>query len=285
MIPPGYTLDTDTAFSSLRGAGRIAEVLARSGGFSPKVARRRLLETTQHVLQVTHSLDSIKPGGNGHASSVRVRFLHSAVRQHITKLAERRSDYWDFESLGVPVNDLDCVLTLCAFSTVVTHLGLPRQGVWLTDQEVADYVALWRLVGYYLGVPTEPFENAEKARAWTETLLISELQPTETGQVLVRNILLSLDNNFPLYASQEFMEALMRWMNGNELSNKLGLKNPSPVSWIMVAGYCLSIATITCVQKTFPSFDRWLISVSLKLSTARDKSFIPITAIYISETQ
>ncbi|KAL1966663.1 hypothetical protein VTN77DRAFT_3860 [Rasamsonia byssochlamydoides] len=243
------------------GAGRIAEVLVRTGGFSPKVARRRLFETTQHVLQVTRSLDSIKPGGDGHASSVRVRFLHSAVRQHITKLAQRRPDYWNLERFGVPVNDLDCILTICAFSTVVIYLGLPRQGIWLTDQEIADYVALWRLVGYYLGTPTEPFENAEKARAWMESLLVSELQPTETSQVLARNILLSLDNNYPLYASREFMEALVRWMNGNELSDKLGMRRPSMFYWVLVAGYCLFIVTMSYIQRIFPDFDKNIISI------------------------
>lgn len=245
-----------------RGAGRIAEVLVRTGGFSPKVARRRLFETTQYVLEVTRSLDSIKPGGDGHASSVRVRLLHAAVRQHITKLAQRIPDYWDMERFGVPVNDLDCITTICAFSTVVIYLGLPRQGIWLTDQEIADYVALWRLVGYYLGTPTEPFDNAEKARAWMESILISELQPTETSQVLARNILLSLDNNYPLYASREFMEALVRWMNGNELSERLGMRKTCMFYWILVAGYCMFIVTMSYVQKIFPNVDKNLISVS-----------------------
>lgn len=166
------------------------------------------------------------------------------------------------ERFGVPANDLDCITTIGAFSTVVIHLGLPRQGIWLTDQEIADYVALWRLVGYYLGTPTEPFENAKKARAWMESILVSELQPTKTSQVLARNILLSLDNNYPLYASREFMEALVRWMNGNELSNKLGLRRTSTFYWVLVAGYCLFMVTMGYMQKMFPNVDKNLISVS-----------------------
>jgi hypothetical protein len=76
-------------FQSLLGgmsAGRGAETLARTGGFSVKVARRRLFATFQHVLDITHSIDSVKPGGIGFASSLRVRLLHAAVRRRIMQL-------------------------------------------------------------------------------------------------------------------------------------------------------------------------------------------------------
>lgn len=165
------------------------------------------------------------------------------------------------------------------------HLGLPRQGVRLTEQEVADYISLWRLVGYYLGAPTGPFENAEKARAWTESLLISEVQPTETSRVLARNILLSLDNNYPLYASREFMEALVCWMNGTELSDKLGMRKPSITYWVLVAGYCAYIITISYVQKIFPNLDKYLITVSPRLTMIDiflGKELSPIVSVYIS---
>lgn len=245
----------------LRGAGRIAEVLTRTGGFSPRVARRRLLETTRYVLEVTRSPDSIKPGGEGHASSVRVRLLHAAVRRQITKLARTRPGYWNGDELGVPVNDLDCVLTICAFSTIVLHLGLPRQGVWLTGQEIADYTALWRLVAFYLGTPTDPFANPEQARAWMEALLVSEVQPTETSRVLAANILSSLDKNYPLYASREYMGALVWWMNGDGLSKKLGMKRPSLYCQLLVVGHCVFVMTWKYVHVLFPGRDKDLIAV------------------------
>jgi hypothetical protein len=53
------------------------------------------------------SLDSIKPGGDGMVSSVRVRLLHSTVRKRILKLAEAKPEYYDVDKYGIPVNDLD----------------------------------------------------------------------------------------------------------------------------------------------------------------------------------
>jgi hypothetical protein len=108
------------------GANRVVETLARTGGFGVKVARHRMYETTQHILQVTKSLDSIKPGGAGHASSIRVRLLHAAVRRRILKLSHERPEYFDVEKLGVPINDLDSIATIGTFSTVLTWLGFPR---------------------------------------------------------------------------------------------------------------------------------------------------------------
>lgn len=57
-------------------------------------------ETTQHILQCTMSLESIQPGGEGHASSIRVRLLHAAVRQKIMKLAHQRPDYYNVKEYG-----------------------------------------------------------------------------------------------------------------------------------------------------------------------------------------
>jgi len=228
---------------------------------STKVARQRLFETTQYVLQITSSLDSIKPGGERHAASVRVRLLHAAVRQRIMKLAQQRPEYYSVEKFGIPINDLDCVATISAFSTIVIWLGLPRQGLRLRDQEINDYIALWRLVAYYQGTPTEPFETPEKARAMMESIFISEVQPTRTSQVLAKNIILSLENTFPSYASRGFMEAMVRWLNGKELADRLDIGNPPLYYWALVTGYCLWVMAICYISRTIPSLDRRNIEV------------------------
>ncbi|KAJ6132836.1 hypothetical protein N7471_008051 [Penicillium samsonianum] len=49
------------------------EVLVRTGGFSLRVMPGRFLETFLWLLQVTMDLKSIKPGGEGHTSTVRPR--------------------------------------------------------------------------------------------------------------------------------------------------------------------------------------------------------------------
>ena len=98
---------TGLAYQSLlggMGANRVVETLARTGGFSTKVARSRMFETTQHILQCTKSLESIQPGGDGFASTIRVRLLHAAVRQRILKLAAQKPGYYDTDAWGVPID-------------------------------------------------------------------------------------------------------------------------------------------------------------------------------------
>ena len=186
---------TGLAFQSLlggMGAARVVETLARTGGFSAKVARHRLFETTQHILQCTRSLESIQPGGPGFASSLRVRLLHAAVRQRIMKLAKERPEYYDVDKYGIPINDLDSIATIGTFSATLVWLALPRQGIWMTRQETVDYIALWRYIAYLVGSPTEPFETPEKAKRFMEVLLLYEIHPTETSKILAKNIIKSL---------------------------------------------------------------------------------------------
>jgi hypothetical protein len=252
------------------GAGRVTEVLARTGGFSTKVARHRLYETTQHILQVTQSLESIKPGGVGHASSIRVRLLHAAVRRRILKLAEEKPSYYSVEEFGTPINDLDCIATIGTFSATLIWLGFPRQGIWIREQEVEDYLALWRLVAFYMGTPTEPFETPAKAKRMMESLLISEIMPTETSKVLANNIILSLQGQAPTYASRDFLNANARWLNGNELADALGLGRPGFYYWALVAGQCIFFCVLCYTYRAIPYLDRRKIKVSpqLRLSKA-----------------
>ncbi|KAI9665967.1 MAG: hypothetical protein M1821_003902 [Bathelium mastoideum] len=259
---------TGLAYQSLlggMGAARVVETLARTGGFSPKVARRRLFETTQHILQCTRSLASIQPGGEGFASSIRVRLLHAAVRQRILRLAAQRPDYYSVEKWGVPINDLDSIATIGTFSATLIWLSFPRQGLVLREQEIIDYIALWRYIGYLVGCPTEHFETPQKAKASMETLLMYEIEPTETSKILANNIIRSLENQPPAYASSDMLVANARWLNGNELSDRLGLPRTSLYYWLLVAGQCIFFMSICYTYRSIPYLDTRKVSALRKI--------------------
>ncbi|MCJ1259807.1 hypothetical protein MMC24_007646 [Lignoscripta atroalba] len=245
----------------MQGANRVVETLARTGGFSTKVARHRLFETTQHILQCTQSLESIQPGGAGHASSIRVRLLHAAVRQRIMKLAQQRPEYYNVEKLGIPINDLDCIATIGTFSATLVWLSLPRQGIWLREQEILDYIALFRYIGYLTGTPTHHFETPAKARAVMESLLMNEIDPTDTSKILANNIIKCLQGQPPTYASKEFLEVNSRWLNGNELCDRLGLGRPGVYYWALMAGQCLFFMAICYSYRAVPYLDKRKIAV------------------------
>jgi len=214
------------------GAARVTETLARTGGFSPKVARGRLFETTQHILQCTKDLQSMQPGGDGWISTIRVRFLHAAVRRRILKLAKDRPEYYDVKAFGIPINDLDAIGTISVFSGTLIWMSFPRQGIYMRKQETEDYVALWRYIAWVIGCPTEHFASAAKAKAIMESLFENEVQPNEMGALLANNIIKSIENEPPTYESADMLCASARWLNGNQLSDALKLPNPGLYYWV-----------------------------------------------------
>ncbi|KAL2129869.1 hypothetical protein VTI74DRAFT_7200 [Chaetomium olivicolor] len=175
------------------GSSRVVETLTRTGGFGVHVARHRLLETFQHVLEVTHSPASLRPGGKGFASSIRVRFLHASVRRRILSLARSNPSYYPLSAHGIPINDLDSLATILAFSAALVWIAFPRQGIFLRSHEAEDYLALWRYVAHLLGCPTTPYLSTPRStKALMESLLLSELSPSPTSQLLANNLILAL---------------------------------------------------------------------------------------------
>ncbi|KAF2708391.1 hypothetical protein K504DRAFT_482789 [Pleomassaria siparia CBS 279.74] len=238
------------------GAARVVETLARTGGFSTKVARRRLFETTQHILQCTKSLESLQPGGTGHISSIRVRLLHAAVRKRITTLAAQRPSYYNIEKWGIPVNDLDQIGTIGTFCATLIWISFPRQGIFLREREKKDYVALWRYIGYLLGTPTDFFETTAKAKAVMESLLYNEVHPSEMSNVLANNIIHALEGQPPTYVSPDMLIASARWLNGNDLADSLGLPRVSFYYWALMTGQCLFFIALCYSHRSIPSLDR-----------------------------
>lgn len=238
------------------GGRRVVETLARTGGFGAKVAKRRLLETFQHILQVTRDLGSIQPDGEGFASSLKVRLLHASVRRRILSLARDRPDYFDLAEWGVPINDLDCIGTVLTFSSALIWIGLPRQGIYLREQEIQDYSALWRWVAYLLGTPTDPWlVDSRRARIMLESLIEADINPSEMSGVLANNILTGLSCQPPTYVSREFLCAEAYWLNGWELSNALGIERPSLYHRALVAGQCLYFMVTCYLYRSIPEWD------------------------------
>lgn len=250
---------TGLTFQSLlggMGAQKVVETLARTGGFSPKVARHRLFETTQHILQCTKSLEAIQPGGEGFASTIRVRLLHCAVRQRILKLCETRPDYYNVPEWGIPVNDLDSVGTIGTFSATLIWLSLPRQGIYLRQQEIEDYIALWRYIAYLIGAPDEWLETPVRAKAIMDCLLLYEISPSDLSRVLANNVIVCLADQPPAYPSANMLIASAWWLNGPKLSASLGLPKPPLHYTALVAGQCLFFMFFAYAYRLFPFLDK-----------------------------
>ncbi|KAI8634199.1 hypothetical protein F5Y19DRAFT_203555 [Xylariaceae sp. FL1651] len=262
---PAITTLTFLSLLGGMGSGRTVETLDRTGGFNVNVVRRRLLETTQHTLNVHRDLKSIQPGGDGFVNSVRVRLLHTAIRRRIMQMASQRPEYYNLAEYGAPVNDLDSLGTINTFSATVIWLGLPRQGIYMRAQEVVDYLALWRYVAYIMGAPHEWMATPESAKRMMESLLVSEIRPTPASANLANNILTGLRDQPPTYASREFMCAQTYWLNGRQLSERLAIDRPSLYYSSLVLGQCLFFMTISYVNRSFSYLDERNINLVRKV--------------------
>ncbi|KAI8947412.1 hypothetical protein F4801DRAFT_605552 [Xylaria longipes] len=260
----GPAITTLTFLSLLGGMGsaRTVETLDRTGGFDVKVVRRRLLETTQHTLEVHRDLKSIQPGGDGFVDSVRVRLLHAAVRRRILQMASQRPEYYDMAKHGVPINDLDSLGTISAFSIAVMWIGLPRQGIFMRQQEIIDYLALWRYVAYIMGAPHDWMVTPESARGMMESLLISEIRPSPASANLANNIITGLKDHAPTYSSREFMCAQTYWLSGKDLSEQLEIDRPSLYYSSLVLGQCLLFMATCYINRSFTWLDKHNINAS-----------------------
>lgn len=245
------------------GSGRTVETLDRTGGFSVEVVRRCLLETTQHTLNVTRDLKSIKPGGDGFVDSVRVRLLHASVRRRIMNMSETNPGYYNTKAFGIPINDLDCIGTINTFSATVIWMGLPRQGIWLRRQETADYLALWRYVAYLMGTPHAWLSMPESARRMMESLLVAEIKPSPASARLANNIVAGLQGQPPTYASRDFLCAQTHWLNGRELSEALRVERPSLFYFGLVLGQCILFMALSYANRSIGYLDERNIKVSL----------------------
>lgn len=234
------------------GASRVVETLARTGGFGVQVTRRRLLETLQHFMECTSSLGSIQPGGEGFVSTVRVRLLHAAVRRRIMQLEAQQPGYFDVDKLGVPINDLHSIGTISVYSTTIVYLALPRQGVFLSESEIKDFLALWRWVGHLLGTPVDWLADPVTAKAMMEAITTYEVKPSPKSQILADNILIAESNVPPMFAAKEFLAAQAYRLNGHDLAGALGIEKP-PMKWrFLVTIQCWFLLFISTIHVWLP---------------------------------
>lgn len=122
----------------------------------------RLMETTQFVIDCM-SQDAMEMGGAGWKAAIRVRLLHATMRQRI--LEKVRNDRQNKglapyveERDGMPISQEDYSSTLAAFATAPI-VALFKVGITPTAQECEDYTALWKVIGYYLGIDEDILEH------------------------------------------------------------------------------------------------------------------------------
>lgn len=196
---------------------------------------RRLAETSRFVYEVSRP-GGLKPGGDGIVAAVTVRLIHAQVRHMIDRHAP-----WD-DDWGAPINQHDMMATLLLFSNVWQE-GLETLGLQPSDGEAEDHVALWRYVGYLMGVNQEllPATRAEAGR-YADFIELTQDTPDDDARRLTRAF---LDAGPPERADQQanpdaphegpdrtLAHALARRLLGEEMADQLDVP-PSRLSPVL----------------------------------------------------
>ncbi|KAG8531051.1 uncharacterized protein KY384_004408 [Bacidia gigantensis] len=160
---------------------------------------------------------------------------------------------------------------------------LAGMGIWMRQGETQDYIALWRYIAYLTGTPTETFETPEKAKRMMEMMLALEMRPSPTSRILASNVISCLQDQPPAFPSRSFIEANARWLNGNELSDELGIGRPSLYYRLLVIGQCLILMTLVYLNRSFAYLDKrkidtlrhvfWRLVVESKIGLGQEALF------------
>ena len=113
-------------------------------------SNRRLLDTITYVTTNMISAESLKAGGEAWKWGLEVRVIHAKVRH---RLLNNKHSKWDTSKNGIPINPEDMSATLLGFSqAAIQRLDwiLPI----MTSADKADYIALWRYIGWLVGIDT-----------------------------------------------------------------------------------------------------------------------------------
>jgi hypothetical protein len=206
-----------------------AEVLVRTGGLSQRNIISRVKATLLWLTEVTRSPESLDVDGSGFVSTIRVRLRHAAVRQRMLDIPSGHPNFLDTTLYGIPINTYDSILTLTFFCCNPIWNQLPRLGIILSEQETEDLVALFRLLAHLLGVPTDYFASAVRAKKIMEDIKNSRSSPTESSKRITHDFVAAFADKAPYYVSRGFLQAGIRSMNPASVCEALGVER---VGWI-----------------------------------------------------
>lgn len=131
-------------------------------------AVKRLKDTLEFWVNVTRE-NAMQTNSEAYRLIVRTRLLHAYARLKI----RQKSDDWDYENWGTPINMWDMVATYTGFSLVFMQ-GLRKLGIIISEEEEKGVFHLWKYIGYLLGIPPEYLPDdkkdaTEKFYLWTAT--------------------------------------------------------------------------------------------------------------------
>ena len=144
---------------------------------------RRLRQNNRHFMEIFLP-DGLRRYGDGWKLSARIRFVHARVRN----LLEKSND-WNGTVWGKPISAAHLGYAIAVFSVRLLSFS-ERLGAVLNDDEKKSVLAIWRYVGYIMGIPeTILYANAAEAQRMHEVGRLCEPAP-DADSVAMANALI-----------------------------------------------------------------------------------------------
>lgn len=190
---------------------------------------KRLAETGQYIFDIT-AKNAFSANGKAISSIQKVRLMHAVVRYHIQK-----SNRWDDEVWGKPVNQEDMAGTNLAIAWMGVR-GLRKMGVQVTYKEATDYLHLWNVAGYIMGLDERLLPDTGKEAFLLDKMISTrQFESSEAGKALTASLL--------KYTVQQaggpvakLAPAYMRFLLGDEIADLLGISKSKISSQLTING-------------------------------------------------
>ena len=193
-----------------------------------KGAVKRLKDTLEFWVNVTRE-NALKPNSEAYQLIVRTRLMHSYARLKIKEKTER----WDYENWGEPINHWDMIATYTGFSMVFIQ-GLKKLGIIISDDEEKGLFHLWKYIGFLLGIPADYLPNNRQQAVdqfywWTTIQAQGDEDSVQLAQALLRE---NLENTIYKHSFQrKILKNLHQSMNwfllDEEINNRLEIPKPA----------------------------------------------------------
>lgn len=174
----------------------------------------RLMRTYAYILAVSEHPE-LKPnarhnrkpieqvlaiGSEGWRQSIRVRQIHTLVRQNLLKgkgkaaagvISEADQHHnvdgsWNTDYWGIPINQTDMIATHLQFSLLIMR-GLQLLGARISNEEAEGILHLWNLASYWMGVDLQRLPKDEAACwEWLYTYLSIQQLDFKMGRPLAK---------------------------------------------------------------------------------------------------
>lgn len=195
-----------------------------------KGAVKRLKDTLEFWVNVTRE-NALEPNSEAYQLIVRTRLMHSYARLKIKEKTEK----WDDENWGEPINHWDMIATYTGFSLVFMQ-GLKKLGIIISDEEEKGLFHLWKYIGYLLGIPPEylPDNRQQAVEQFYWWTTIQDQGDDDSAQLAKALLNENLENTIYKHSFQRKMlmnlHQSMNWfLLDEEINNRLQISKPAKI--------------------------------------------------------